>query len=49
MNVNEEHKTLLAEFARGGELIFDNAEQLYREARILRENGAFSRAFAFIS
>lgn len=35
---------LLAEFARGGELIFDNAEQLYREARILCENGAYSRA-----
>jgi AbiV family abortive infection protein len=42
--MDKENKTLLAEFARGGELIFDNAEQLYREARILRENGAFSRS-----
>lgn len=42
--MNEQDRALLAEFARGGELIFDNAEQLYREARILRENGAFSRA-----
>lgn len=44
MNVDKEDKDRLAEFARGGELIFDNAEQLYREACILRENGAFSRA-----
>ena len=42
--MDEENRTLLAEFARGGELIFDNAEQLYREARILRDHGAFSRA-----
>lgn len=42
--MDKENKAHLAEFVRGGELIFDNAEQLYREARILRENGAFGRA-----
>lgn len=42
--MDKKNKALLAEFVRGGELIFDNAEQLYREARILRENGAFGRA-----
>jgi AbiV family abortive infection protein len=42
--VDKKDEARLAEFARGGELIFDNAEQLYREACILRENGAFSRA-----
>jgi AbiV family abortive infection protein len=42
--VDNQHKAFLAEFARGGELIFDNAEQLYREARILRESDALSRA-----
>lgn len=37
-------QTLLNEFARGAQMIFDNAEQLCREAGILRENGALSRA-----
>jgi AbiV family abortive infection protein len=37
---------LLAEFRRGGELVLDNAEQLYREACILRGNAALSRALA---
>jgi AbiV family abortive infection protein len=37
-------EALLAEFVRGAEIIRENAEQLYREACILRENGALSRA-----
>ena len=42
--MDEKNMALLAEFARGGELIFDNAEQLYREACVLRDHEAFSRA-----
>lgn len=42
--MDEKNRILLAELARGGESIFDNAEQLFREVRILREKGAFSRA-----
>lgn len=42
--LDEQSKALLAELARGGEMIFDNAERLYTEACILRENGALSRA-----
>lgn len=42
--MDSEGQALLTEFERGGKLNFDNAEQLYREAIILRENGALSRA-----
>lgn len=44
--MNEASQALLAEFSRGGDLIFDNAEQLYQEACILRQHGALARALA---
>jgi AbiV family abortive infection protein len=34
----------LAELKRGGELIFENAQHLSTEARLLRQNGAIARA-----
>jgi AbiV family abortive infection protein len=37
-------EALLAEFVRGGEMIYENAKQLNTEAAILREKGALSRA-----
>lgn len=37
-------KALLAELTRGAEKVFENAEALYREASILRDNGALNRA-----
>lgn len=40
----DEPPPLLVELKRGGEMIFDNAQQLNREARLLRENGAFARS-----
>ena len=42
--LSKSNQDLLAEFSRGGALILDNAEQLYREACILRDHGALSRA-----
>jgi AbiV family abortive infection protein len=44
ISLDKASEDLLAELVRGGEMIFDNAEQLYKEACILRENGALSRA-----
>lgn len=44
--MDQETKDHLAEFVRGGELIFDNAERLYQEACILTEHAAFARAWA---
>jgi AbiV family abortive infection protein len=37
-------KALLAELTCGAEKVFENAEALYREASILRDNGALNRA-----
>lgn len=47
MPMSETHvldKALLAELTRGAEETFENAEALYREASILRDNGALNRA-----
>jgi hypothetical protein len=49
MPVNTSHKRtldrkLLSELARGAQMIFENAEALYREGRILGDAGAVSRA-----
>ncbi len=46
-HMSESHvldKALLAELTRGAEKTFENAEALYREASILRDNGALNRA-----
>jgi AbiV family abortive infection protein len=37
-------KTLLLELVRGAELTFQNAEQLFSEAVLLRKNGHLNRA-----
>ncbi len=42
--MDSKSKTLLAEFTRGGQLIRENAEQLYREACILGKHAAPCRA-----
>lgn len=42
--MNKRSKALLTEFSRGGEIIFDNATQLFNEANLLRQHGALSRA-----
>lgn len=44
--VEKKTKSLLEEFVRGGELIRENAEHLYREACLLRTHGALARAAA---
>ncbi len=38
------HKSLLSELARGAKEAFKNAEQLFGEASLLKDNGALSRA-----
>lgn len=42
--MKEEDKTQLAELIRGAEITFANAEQLFQEASLLRENGHLSRS-----
>lgn len=42
--MKQERKDLLSELARGAKKAFENAEQLFQEASLLRENGALSRA-----
>src|SRR5690349_3327791 len=41
-----EDLAILRELQRGGEMIFENAQQLCDEAHILRNNGAIARAVA---
>jgi AbiV family abortive infection protein len=43
--MDQVRQALLVEFARGAELIFDNAAQLYTEACTLRSHGALGRAY----
>jgi AbiV family abortive infection protein len=38
------NRALFSELVRGGHMIFENAEALYREARVLGEAGSVSRA-----
>lgn len=41
---SRERKDLLSELARGAKKTFENAEQLFQEASLLRDKGALSRA-----
>ena len=42
--MDNDARTLLSEMSRGAQLTFSNAEELYREGDLLRENGSMNRA-----